>query len=131
MENEQPPMRRRRPSSRSASTSLFLGVVAVISASVLIGGIIGVVAIFLGVKAQREITDSNEALRGRGMAHAGRILGILAIIVCAITFPSRIRPRHRVFPVTFPTTQLEPENPATGRASTTARAVESSPASRP
>ena len=48
--------------------------------SLLCCGLIGIASIIMGSSAKKEIDASNGSLTGRGMAQAGFILGIIAVI---------------------------------------------------
>jgi hypothetical protein len=67
---------------RLASTALFLGVIALISSLVLIGGLIAIPAILLARRAARQLDPHN--VRARAMARTGAILGSLAILAAII-----------------------------------------------
>jgi hypothetical protein len=49
------------------------------------GVILGPVAIYLGSTAKREIQQSNGRLKGSGMATAGMVLGIIAVVVFVLS----------------------------------------------
>jgi hypothetical protein len=89
-----------RGSSRHASTALFAGVIALISSVAVVGGLIGVAALVLGVKALRRMRASNGRLRGKSMAITGIVLGALAIPVAllamgfSLLFPALLRYRR-------------------------------------
>jgi hypothetical protein len=70
----------RPPTNRGASTALYLGVVALVASVVIVGGLIGAIAIRLGNRAMRTIDESERRIPGRGMARAGVILGWLSIV---------------------------------------------------
>jgi hypothetical protein len=48
-------------------------------------GIFGIVAIILGVVAKNEIDASQGALTGRGLAQAGFIIGIVTVVLSAVS----------------------------------------------
>jgi Domain of unknown function (DUF4190) len=60
-----------------AIASLVCGIVGFI----ILGVVLGVVAIVLGVRARRVIAASAGALKGAGLAMAGIVLGVVDIIV--------------------------------------------------
>jgi hypothetical protein len=98
---------------RRASTALFLGVIALVSSLVLVGGLIGIAAIVLGRRAARQIAAHRAS--GLGMARGGVILGWLATIAAVLALIvyigaaqlKRHRPHPAVHP-TSPTSQLHP-----------------------
>jgi Domain of unknown function (DUF4190) len=63
------------PDHPRATTSLVLGIVALVLCQIL-----GPVAWIVGGNAVKEIDASNGALGGRGSANAGKILGIIATV---------------------------------------------------
>jgi hypothetical protein len=64
----------------SAIGALVCGILSITCAGYL-GIILGPVALVLGVRSRRRITDSGGALRGEGMAQAGIVLGIIGIVI--------------------------------------------------
>ena len=52
----------------------------------ILGVILGAVALFLGLRARREIRASGGALGGYGLAQAGWIIGLCAAILGALYF---------------------------------------------
>ena len=76
--------RRRGPvgTCSNARTSLILGIVSFFCCGIITGPI----AIVLGVKARREIADSQGRLTGDGMAIAGIVLGIIATVFNVLYF---------------------------------------------
>ena len=61
--------------------SLVLGTVAVLGTLYcLLGGVLGIVALLLGLRGRREIDASSGMQSGRGMAIAGMVLGTIAIV---------------------------------------------------
>jgi uncharacterized Tic20 family protein len=73
--------KRRVPASRGASTALFLGMVGLVASVVLVGGLIGGLAVWMGLRARRGINHSGGTLGGRAMATGGIVLGWLAIVI--------------------------------------------------
>jgi hypothetical protein len=47
--------------------------------------ILGPIAIYLGSTAKREIQESGGRLKGAGMATAGMVLGIIAVVVFVLS----------------------------------------------
>ena len=47
--------------------------------------ILGPVAIYLGITAKREIQESGGRLKGSGMATAGIVLGIIALVTFVLS----------------------------------------------
>lgn len=73
--------------SKKAIWSLVLGVL-----SLLFSIFTGIIAIILGILALRDISNGRGALKGRGMAITGLILGLLGIVVMpAIIFPALVQ----------------------------------------
>jgi hypothetical protein len=68
-----------RPQHPQATTSLVLGILGVVLCQVL-----GPFAWAMGSKAVREIDASQGALDGRGLAVAGKVLGIVATAILAL-----------------------------------------------
>lgn len=64
-----------------ATASLITGISTLVLSPCCGMGIVGVVAVVLGVKARREIRDSGGFQSGDGMALAGIVTGALAILV--------------------------------------------------
>jgi ABC-type phosphate transport system permease subunit len=74
--------------SSKATGALVCGIIGLL----VCGVILGPVAIYLGTQAKREIGLSNGRLKGEGMATAGIVMGIIAIIgfvISIIYFASR------------------------------------------
>ena len=70
-----------RPSSGLAVAALVVGIIGVLTSFVVLGGVLGIVALVLGIiglgKARRGLAS------GRGMAITGIVLGVLAILIAA------------------------------------------------
>ncbi len=64
-----------------ATGALVCGIVGLL----LCGVILGPVAIYLGMTAKREIQESGGRLKGSGMATAGIVLGIIALITFVLS----------------------------------------------
>ena len=75
-----PPQAQPQPTSTNAIISLVLGIIGIL----LCGGILSPVAWFLGNRAESEIDASGGALGGRGMATAGKILGIIGTVLLVL-----------------------------------------------
>lgn len=69
-------------SSSQATTALVLGIVGIF----LFGIILGPLAIYLGGKAEREITESGGRLTGARRASAARVLGWVALALWVVVF---------------------------------------------
>jgi Domain of unknown function (DUF4190) len=67
------------PTHGSATTALVLGI-----CSLVVCGPLGIPAYIVGKRAEREIRASHGALSGEGMAKAGWILGLIAMILMAL-----------------------------------------------
>jgi hypothetical protein len=63
----------------SATTAMILGIL-----SLVVCGPLGIPAFLIGRRAEREILASNGALTGEGMAKAGWIMGLIAMIFLAL-----------------------------------------------
>lgn len=59
-----------------ATGALVCGIIGLL----LCGIVLGPVAIYLGTQAKKEIRSSNGRLKGDGMATAGIVMGIIAVI---------------------------------------------------
>jgi len=59
-----------------ATGALACGIIGLL----LCGVILGPVAIYLGTQAKKEIRSSNGRLKGEGMATAGIVMGVIAVI---------------------------------------------------
>jgi hypothetical protein len=88
------PMPHRPPSSRAASTALFLGMVGLVASTVIVGGLIGIAAIYFGRRALLQIQQASGRLRGRAMAQAGIALGYIAILAALAAIAVIIARRH-------------------------------------
>jgi len=64
----------------SATTALILGILSFVCC-----GLLGIPAYIIGKRAEREIQASNGTLSGDGMAKAGWILGLIAMILMALS----------------------------------------------
>jgi hypothetical protein len=53
-------------------------------------GLIGIVAIVLSLQAKKEIESSGGRQTGAGMAQAGLILGIIAVVLTVVQIPLAI-----------------------------------------
>ena len=69
-------------SSGKATTSLVLGIASV----VVCGLFTGIPAIILGVKARREVRESNGQLGGEGLALGGIITGIVGTLLWLVVY---------------------------------------------
>jgi hypothetical protein len=66
--------------------SLVLGVVGALGTLYcLLGGVVGLVALFLGLRGRREIDASGGMQTGRGLSTAGIVLGVLAAVFSVVT----------------------------------------------
>jgi hypothetical protein len=74
------PQAQPQPTSTNAIISLVLAIVGLF----LCGGILCPVAWYLGVRAEQEVDASGGALGGRGIATAGKIIGIIGTILFII-----------------------------------------------
>jgi hypothetical protein len=63
----------------SATTALILGILSFVCC-----GLLGIPAYIIGKRAEREILASNGTLTGDGMAKAGWILGLIAMILLVL-----------------------------------------------
>jgi hypothetical protein len=59
-----------------ATGALVCGIVGLL----LCGVVLGPVAIYLGTQAKKEIRSSNGQLKGEGLATAGIVMGVIAVI---------------------------------------------------
>ena len=64
----------------SAVTALVLGILSFVCC-----GLLGIPAYIVGKRAEREILASNGTLTGDGMAKAGWILGLIAMILLTLS----------------------------------------------
>ncbi len=74
------------PFSGKATASLVLGILALLSACVLVGGLPGVLAVIFGHLALGDIRRSGGQLGGHGYAIAGLILGYFSIGLAILIF---------------------------------------------
>ena len=71
-----------------ATGALVCGIVGLL----LCGVVLGPVAIYLGTKAKKEIRSSDGRLKGEGLATAGIVMGVIAVIgfvISIIVFANR------------------------------------------
>jgi Domain of unknown function (DUF4190) len=59
-----------------ATAALVCGIIGLL----LCGVVLGPVAIYLGTQAKKEIRSSNGQLKGEGLATAGIVMGVIAVI---------------------------------------------------
>lgn len=69
------------PTSGKATASLITGIASLVLSWCCGLGLVGIVAIVLGVKARAEIRASGGQLQGDGMARAGIITGSIAVVL--------------------------------------------------
>jgi len=74
------PQAQPQPTNTNAIISLVLGIVGIF----LCGGILCPVAWYLGARAEQEIDASGGAVGGRGIATAGKIIGIIGTVLFLI-----------------------------------------------
>ncbi len=67
-------------SSSHATVALVVGIVSIF----IFGIVLGAIAIFMGLRARKEIDDSNGSLTGRGQATAAIFLGAAAVVVWSV-----------------------------------------------
>lgn len=72
-----------RPTAPGATTSLVLGLLSVLGSILVLPALLGPLAWFYGVNAQREIERDPQRWSGTGEARAGTILGIIGTCVFA------------------------------------------------
>ena len=70
-----------RPTNQKATASLVTGVTSLVLSWCCGFGLVGIVAVVLGVKARREVQNSGGAQQGDGVALAGIITGAIAIVL--------------------------------------------------
>ena len=75
-----PPQAQPQPTNTNAVISLVLGIVGIF----LCGGILSPLAWYLGARAETEIDASGGAVGGRGVATAGKIIGIIGTVLFLI-----------------------------------------------
>lgn len=70
----------------NATVSLVLGILSIVTCLCygIIGLPLGIIAFFLGNKALKEYAEAPENFKGEGNAKAGKITGIIGIILNAI-----------------------------------------------
>lgn len=73
-----------RPQVPGATTSLVLGIFSVVGIFVVLPVLLGPLAWYHGVKAQREIERDPARWSGSGMAQTGMILGIIGTCLLAL-----------------------------------------------
>ncbi len=90
--------------SKLALTSLIAGILGF----VVLTPLVELIAFIFGFIALNEIKHSNNSLKGRGLAIAGIVLGVVAylLIICGILFAISFRSHYNPFRV--PTTSMEP-----------------------
>ncbi len=76
---DQPPQ---KVGSGLAITALVLGILGLITSFVLIGGVLGLIALILGFIASGRAKRGQA--RGRGMAITGIVLGVLSVIIAIV-----------------------------------------------
>jgi hypothetical protein len=83
-----------RPTDSGAIAALVVGLIAPIGAMVtgVPGLVMGTVAVFLGLRAQARIKGSGGTVGGAGMARAGWIIGLIAIVLGAVFLVLTIGP---------------------------------------
>lgn len=69
------------PSNGKATASLIVGIATLVLSWCCGAGVLGIVAIVLGVRARGEIQASQGRQTGEGMAVAGIVTGVLAVLV--------------------------------------------------
>jgi hypothetical protein len=67
------------PTHGSAITALVLGIL-----SFVVCGLLGIPAYIIGKRAEREVRASQGTLSGEGMAKAGWVLGLIAMILMVL-----------------------------------------------
>jgi hypothetical protein len=67
------------PTHGSATTALVLGIL-----SLVVCGFLGIPAYIVGKRAEREVKMSQGTLSGEGLAKAGWIMGLIAMILMAL-----------------------------------------------
>jgi ABC-type Fe3+ transport system permease subunit len=67
------------PTHGSATTALVLGIL-----SMVVCGLLGIPAYIVGKRAEREVLASQGTLSGAGLAKAGWILGLIAMILSVL-----------------------------------------------
>jgi ABC-type Fe3+ transport system permease subunit len=67
------------PTHGSATTALVLGIL-----SLVVCGFLGIPAYIIGKRAEREVKMSQGQLSGEGLAKAGWIMGLIAMILTAL-----------------------------------------------
>ena len=70
------PQAQPQPTNTNAIVSLVLGIIGIIFC----GGILAPIAWYLGAQAENQIDASGGAEGGRGIATAGKILGIIGTV---------------------------------------------------
>ncbi len=74
-----------QPTHPQATLGMVLGIIGLSTSFMCIGGLIGIPALIISQKVKREIDATPGRYAGRGMATAGIVTGILAIIAMALT----------------------------------------------
>ena len=69
-----------------AVASLVIGILALISSLfvAIFGGILGIISLILGSVSKNQIRESHGSQGGEGMATAGNVLGVIAIILSLV-----------------------------------------------
>jgi ABC-type Fe3+ transport system permease subunit len=76
---QQPPYGPPAPTHGSATTALVLGIL-----SLVVCGPLGIPAYIIGRRAEREVKMSQGQLAGEGLAKAGWIMGLIAMILMVV-----------------------------------------------
>jgi hypothetical protein len=74
----------RSPTNGKATASLVTGVTSLVLSWCCGFGLVGIVAVVLGVRARREIQDSGGTQQGDGLALGGIITGAIAIVLALL-----------------------------------------------
>lgn len=68
-----------------ATPALITGIIALVTGTLFgVGGLVGIAAIVLGVKARREIDSDPSRYEGRGKATAGLVLGVVGLAALVV-----------------------------------------------
>jgi eukaryotic-like serine/threonine-protein kinase len=95
------PARVKAPPSGKATASLVLGILALLSACVVVGGLPGVLAVIFGHLALADIRRSEGRLRGHSWAIAGLVLGYFSIGLALLIFLSFIHQHSSGYRITL------------------------------
>jgi hypothetical protein len=71
-----------RPTDGMAVASLVVGIVGIVIT--ILAPVCGPIALVMGVKAKKRITESGGMIEGAGLAQAGFVLGIIATVMGAL-----------------------------------------------